>query len=65
MAEIKDINARADQIDLGGRFVIPPGDPVSHFGGGFAKILCSNIFLRVGLLAQPAAALGIMLSREV
>lgn len=45
MAEIKDINARADRIDLGGRFAIPPGDPVSHFGAGFAKILCSNIFL--------------------
>ena len=45
MTETIDINARADQIDLGGSFDIPPGDPISHFGGGFAKIVCSNVFL--------------------
>tara|TARA_Y100000758_G_scaffold72777_1_gene48312 strand:- start:751 stop:2172 length:1422 start_codon:yes stop_codon:yes gene_type:complete len=40
-----DINARGRRLDLGGEFAIPPGDPISHFGAGFAKILCSNVFL--------------------
>ena len=45
MSDSTDINARAHQLDLGGEFVIPPGDPISHFGAGFAKILCSNVFI--------------------
>ena len=40
-----DINERGRRLDLGGEFAIPPGDPISHFGAGFAKILCSNVFL--------------------
>lgn len=36
---------RSRQLDLGGTFDIPPGDPLSHFGAGFAKVLASNIFL--------------------
>ena len=28
-----------------GTFEPPPGDPVSHFGAGFAKVLASNVFL--------------------
>ena len=40
-----DINERGVRLDLGGEFVLPPGDPISHFGAGFAKILCSNVFL--------------------
>ncbi len=37
--------ARARELDLGGDFELPPGDPVSHFGAGFAKVVASNIFL--------------------
>jgi len=36
---------RASELDLGGKFEIPPGDPVSHLGAGFAKIMASNVFL--------------------
>ena len=45
MSDSIDINARGRRLDLGGEFAIPPGDPISHFGAGFAKILCSNVFL--------------------
>jgi CubicO group peptidase (beta-lactamase class C family) len=36
---------RARELDLGGAFEIPPGDPINHLGAGFAKIMASNIFL--------------------
>ena len=45
MSDSIDINERGRRLDLGGEFAIPPGDPISHFGAGFAKILCSNVFL--------------------
>ncbi|SVC83554.1 uncharacterized protein METZ01_LOCUS336408, partial [marine metagenome] len=45
MSDSIDINERGGRLDLGGQFAIPPGDPISHFGAGFAKILCSNVFL--------------------
>ncbi|SVC24677.1 uncharacterized protein METZ01_LOCUS277531, partial [marine metagenome] len=45
MSESVDINERARRLDIGGEFLLPPGDPISHFGAGFAKILCSNVFL--------------------
>jgi len=36
---------RARELDLGGSFKIPAGDPVTHHGAGFAKIMASNVFL--------------------
>ena len=36
---------RAQALELEGTFDIPPGDALSHFGAGFAKVLASNIFL--------------------
>jgi len=46
--------ARATQLDLGGDFELPPGDPVTHFGAGFAKTMASNVFL-TGLAPEFAA----------
>ena len=45
MSDATDINTRARRLDIGGEYVFPPGDPISHFGAGFAKILCANVFL--------------------
>ena len=36
---------RGQELDLGGSFEPPPGDPVSHFGAGLAKTMASNVFL--------------------
>ncbi len=36
---------RGQELDLGGAFTPPPGDPVSHFGAGLAKTMASNVFL--------------------
>lgn len=39
------INLRADSFDLGNSYSPPPGDPLSHHASGFAKILCSAVFI--------------------
>ena len=47
--------ARGDSLEIPGEWVIPPGDPLVHATAGFAKILCSNVFLS-GLDPAFAAA---------
>jgi len=37
--------ARAAALDLGAEWVVPPGDAAASHTSGFAKILCSNVFL--------------------
>lgn len=37
--------ARGDSLEIPGDWAIPPGDPLVHATAGFAKILCSNVFL--------------------
>ena len=37
--------ARGESLELPGEFVLPPGEPLHHHTAGFAKILCSNVFL--------------------
>ena len=47
--------ARGQELEIPGEWVIPPGDPLVHSTAGFAKILCSNVFLS-GLDPEFAAA---------
>ncbi|MYJ19072.1 MAG: serine hydrolase [Gemmatimonadetes bacterium] len=37
--------ARGQSLEIPGEWVVPPGDPLTHATAGFAKILCSNVFL--------------------
>lgn len=37
--------ARAKRFELPTRYVPPPGDPLSHHTAGFAKIMCSAVFI--------------------
>ncbi len=37
--------ARAAALELATPYEIPPGDPLHHHTAGFAKILCSNVFI--------------------
>ena len=37
--------ARGQSLEIPGEWVVPPGDPLAHATAGFAKILCSNVFL--------------------
>ncbi len=37
--------ARGQSLEIPGDWAIPPGNPLHHATAGFAKILCSNVFL--------------------
>lgn len=45
--------ARAKSLELGTPYVPPPGDPLAHHAAGFAKVMCSAVFI-TGL--EPAFA---------
>ena len=49
------INARADYFRTNSEYVPPPGEPLHHYTSGFAKILCSAVFV-TGLDPKDAAA---------
>lgn len=40
-----DLQARADSLELDTKYELPPGDSLSHHASGFAKILCSAVFI--------------------
>ena len=46
--------ARAKSLELDTLYVPPPGDPLEHHTSGFAKIMCSAVFI-TGLDADFAA----------
>ena len=46
--------ARAEAAELDTEYVPPPGDPLSHHTSGFAKTLCSAVFV-TGLDPEFAA----------
>ncbi len=46
--------ARAKKLELPTKYVPPPGDPLAHHASGYAKILCSAVFI-TGLDAAFAA----------
>ena len=37
--------ARAKSLELDTPYVPPPGDPLEHHASGFAKIMCSAVFI--------------------
>ena len=37
--------SRAKALELNTPYVAPPGDPLSHHAAGFAKVLCSAVFI--------------------
>ena len=37
--------ARAKALELDTPYVPPPGDPLEHHAAGFAKIMCSAVFI--------------------
>ncbi len=47
--------ARGESLELDTEYVPPPGDPLHHHTAGFAKILCSGVFI-TGLDPADAAA---------
>src|SRR5258708_35507783 len=37
--------ARAKALELSTPYVPPPGDPMEHYASGYAKIMCSAVFI--------------------
>ena len=54
MSAAEALVARAKSFELPTEWVGPPGDPLHHHTAGFAKILCSAVFI-TGLDADFAA----------
>ena len=54
VSEVDALVARAKSFELPTEWVGPPGDPTHHHTAGFAKILCSAVFI-TGLDADFAA----------
>ena len=46
--------ARAKSFELDTPYVPPPGDPLTHHAAGFAKVMCSAVFM-TGLSPDFAA----------
>src|ERR1700730_16681335 len=46
--------ARAKSFELDTPYVPPPGDPLAHHAAGFAKVMCSAVFM-TGLAPEFAA----------
>ena len=44
-AQRKFIIERAQSLELDTHYVPPPGDPLEHHTSGFAKIMCSAVFI--------------------
>lgn len=37
--------ARAKSLELNTQYVPPPGDAMEHYASGYAKIMCSSVFV--------------------
>jgi CubicO group peptidase (beta-lactamase class C family) len=49
-----DLLARAKALELNTPYVPPPGDPIEHHASGYAKVMCSAVFI-TGLSPEFAA----------
>ena len=75
LAPKDQILARADSLELETEYVPPPGDPLSHHAAGFAKILCSAVFItgldfdfaaeNIGYFSAPYAERAYLTNRRL
>lgn len=71
----EEMLARADSLELETEYVAPPGDPLSHHASGFAKILCSAVFVsgldfdfaaeNIGYFTAPYAERANLINRRL
>jgi hypothetical protein len=43
--QLNDLIARAKSLELDTPYVPPPGDPLAHHAAGYAKVMCSAVFI--------------------
>jgi CubicO group peptidase (beta-lactamase class C family) len=66
---------RGNRLELDTEYVPPPGDPMSHYTMGFARTLCSAVFVtgldpdfaaeNVGYFTSPYETRSVVVNREV
>lgn len=61
-SQAADLVARALEFELDTEWEIPPGDPLEHTMSGFAKILCSAVFITGLSVADAAENVGYFVS---
>jgi hypothetical protein len=52
--QLDELVARAKSLELDTPYVPPPGDPLVHHAAGYAKVMCSAVFM-TGLSPDFAA----------
>jgi hypothetical protein len=65
-----DLLARAKALELNTPYVPPPGDPMEHHASGYAKVICSAVFItglspefaieNVGFFTAPGSARAVL-----
>ena len=50
-AQLDELNARAKSLELDTPYVPPAGDPLAFHAAGYAKVMCSAVFM-TGLAAE-------------
>src|SRR6516162_2022178 len=53
-AQLDELIARAKSFELNTPYVPPPGEPLAHHAAGYAKVMCSAVFM-TGLAPDFAA----------
>ena len=74
-ANTEEMIARADRLELDTPYVPPPGDPDAHFTMGFARTLCSGVFVsgldagfaaeNIGFFTSPKETRKTVVKRDV
>ncbi len=74
-ANTMEMIARADRLELDTPYVAPPGDPDTHHTMGFARTMCSGVFIsglepdfaaeNIGFFTSPRDTRSVVVEREV
>ena len=43
--QLHELIARAKSLELDTPYVLPPGDPLAHHAAGYAKVMCTAVFM--------------------
>src|SRR5512145_3466394 len=60
--DLDSLLERANGLELDTPYVPPPGDPLQHHSAGFAKIVCSAVFVSGFDAGFAASTLGFFVS---
>jgi hypothetical protein len=62
--QLHQLIARAKSLELSTPYVPPPGDPLAHHAAGYAKVMCTAVFM-TGLAPDFAPRMSATLPRRM